>query len=81
MPRRLWRRFLLVDVRMSPFELFEEMRHNGKQMAVVVEPGGSPLGLVTLEDLIESVIGSVHDEFDRPADHGGAGARDQGVSV
>lgn len=79
-PRRLWRSFLQVDVRMSPFELFEEMRHNGKQMAVVVEPGGSPLGLITLEDLIESVIGSVRDEFDhRPA--AGAHSRGQGVQV
>lgn len=65
-PRNLWRSFLVVDVRMSPYELFEEMRHQGQQMAVVVEPGGSPLGLVTLEDLIESVIGSVNDEFDQP---------------
>ncbi len=65
-PHKLWRSFLLVDVRMSPFELFEELRHQGQQMAVVVEPGGSPLGLITLEDLIESVIGSVTDEFDKP---------------
>ncbi|PID80646.1 hypothetical protein CSB20_06410, partial [bacterium DOLZORAL124_64_63] len=80
-PQQLRRSFLVVDVRMSPFELFEEMRHSGKQMAVVAEPGGSPLGLVTLEDLIESVIGSVRDEFDRPAVAGGADLRDQGVSV
>ena len=65
-PRKLWRSFLLVDVRMSPFELFEELRHQEQQVAVVVDPGGSPLGLITLEDLIESVIGSVNDEFDLP---------------
>jgi magnesium and cobalt exporter, CNNM family len=63
-PRKMWKSFLLVDVRMSPYELFEELRHQSKQMAVVVDPGGSPLGLITLEDLIESVIGSVNDEFD-----------------
>ncbi len=65
-PRKLWRSFLLVDVRMSPFELFEELRHQEQQVAVVVDPGGSPLGMITLEDLIESVIGSVNDEFDLP---------------
>ena len=65
-PRKLWRSFLLVDVRMSPFELFEELRQQEQQVAVVVDPGGSPLGLITLEDLIESVIGSVNDEFDLP---------------
>ncbi len=65
-PRKLWRSYLLVDVRMSPYELFEELRHQGMQLAVVVDPGDSPLGIITLEDLIESVIGSVMDEFDRP---------------
>jgi len=65
-PHKLWRSFLLVDVRMSPYELFEELRHQGQQSAVVVDPGGNPLGMITLEDLIESVIGSVTDEFDLP---------------
>ncbi len=74
-PRKLWRSFLLVDVRMSPYELFEELRHQGQQLAVVVDPGGNPLGMVTLEDLIESVIGSVSDEFDRPVESGQERAR------
>ncbi len=65
-PRKLWRNFLLVDVRMTPFELFEDLRHLEQQVAVVVEPGGNPIGMITLEDLIESVIGSVSDEFDGP---------------
>ena len=64
-PRKLWRTFLLVDERMSPYELFEELRGQGRQMAVVVDAHGNPLGLVTLEDLIEMVMGSVRDEFDR----------------
>ncbi len=64
-PRKLWRTFLLVDERMSPYELFEELRGQGRQMAIVVDAGGNPLGLVTLEDLIEMVMGSVRDEFDR----------------
>ena len=66
-PRRLWRSFLLVDVRMSPYELFEELRSQERQLAVVVDPGGNALGLITLEDLIETVIGSIHDEFDAAA--------------
>ena len=65
LPRRLWRPLLLVDVRMSPYELFEEMRYGNAQMAGVVDPRGNLLGLITLEDLIESVFGSIHDEFDR----------------
>lgn len=64
-PRKLWRTFLLVDERMSPYELFEELRSQGRQVAVVVDAQGNPLGLVTLEDLIEMVMGSVRDEFDQ----------------
>jgi CBS domain containing-hemolysin-like protein len=32
---------------------------------VVTDPRGNLLGMITLEDLIETVIGSIHDEFDR----------------
>ncbi len=63
-PLKLWRSFLLVDVRMFPYELFEELRSQSEQLAIVVEPSGAALGLITLEDLIEAVIGSVSDEFD-----------------
>ncbi|MFH2051874.1 MAG: CNNM domain-containing protein [bacterium] len=63
-PRSLRRGFLLVDARMSPYELFEELHSQGRQLAVVIDPAGNPLGMITLEDLIESVMGSISDEFD-----------------
>jgi CBS domain containing-hemolysin-like protein len=66
-PRRLWRPFVLVDARMTPYEVFEELRAQGNQMAAVCDPAGNPLGLITLEDLIETVLGSIHDEFDPQA--------------
>ncbi len=66
LPRRFIRPFLLVDERMSPYELFEELRSQGRQLAVVVNGSGNPLGMITLEDLIETVIGSIQDEFDPP---------------
>lgn len=66
-PRRLLRPFVLVDARMTPYEVFEELRGQGNQMAAVCDAGGNPLGLITLEDLIETVMGSIHDEFDPQA--------------
>ena len=71
-PRRLWRPFVLVDARMSPYEVFEELRGQANQMAAVCDPAGNPLGLITLEDLIETVMGSIHDEFDPQAAAGPA---------
>lgn len=63
-PGNLWRRLLLVDRRMSPYGLFEEMRSQQRQLAIVVDPVGNPVGMITLEDLIEVVFGSLRDEFD-----------------
>ena len=44
---------------------------------MVVDDNGNPEGLVTLEDLIETVIGSIDDEFDLAAVP--AGAADEGM--
>ncbi|MCK9995145.1 MAG: DUF21 domain-containing protein [Candidatus Krumholzibacteria bacterium] len=68
LPRKFIRSFLLVDERMSPYELFEELRSQSRQLAVVVDGSGNPRGMITLEDLIETVVGSIQDEFDPPAD-------------
>lgn len=67
LPPHLRRSILLVDGRLDAYELFEEMRAQGRQLAVVADPDGNPEGLVTLEDLIETVVGSIDDEFDLAA--------------
>ncbi|HEY4978396.1 MAG TPA: transporter associated domain-containing protein, partial [Candidatus Acidoferrum sp.] len=45
-------------------ELLSELRTRHVGMAIVVDEFGSVLGLVTMEDLIEQLIGEIHDEFD-----------------
>ncbi|MBA4377582.1 MAG: hypothetical protein C0395_02845 [Gemmatimonas sp.] len=67
-PDALLRTCPRVDREMSPWGLFEEMRWQRQQMAVVVDAGGNPLGMVTLEDLLEVLVGSIEDEFDDDAD-------------
>ena len=45
--------------------LLEELRNRGYQLAVVVDEYGGTAGLVTLEDLVEEIVGEVSDEHDR----------------
>ena len=41
-----------------------QFKHRHQHMAIVIDEHGGTLGLVTLEDLIEEVVGEVRDEFD-----------------
>ena len=45
-------------------ELFLDMKNNSVTMAIVLDEYGATAGLVTLEDLIEEIVGEIRDEYD-----------------
>ena len=46
-------------------DLLEELQDKGVQMAVVVDEYGGTEGLVTMEDVLEEIVGEIEDEFSR----------------
>lgn len=48
-------------------ELLQELQGRRQQMAIVVDEFGSTIGLVTLEDVVEEIVGDIADEYEATA--------------
>jgi len=60
------RRAYFVPETMLASTLLEEMRSRQLQMAIVIDEFGATVGLITLEDLLEQLVGEIWDEYDKP---------------
>ena len=63
-PKDYMRDAYYVPFSKSCGSLFDEMTEKRVQMAVVVDEYGGTAGIVTLEDLIEAIVGNIQDEYD-----------------
>ncbi len=70
--RDIARKPAYVPESMTAGDLIEELKRGGHNLAIVLDERGGTAGLVTMDDAIASIIGSIRDEFDsdgeRPAD-------------
>jgi len=62
--RNIMREPYFVPESMKCGVLFQELTARRVQMAVVVDEYGGTAGIVTLEDLVESIVGNIQDEYD-----------------
>jgi CBS domain containing-hemolysin-like protein len=66
-PPKLVRPVHFVPETKNAFDLLEELRTQRLQIAIVLDEYGGVAGLVTLEDLLEQLVGPISDEHDIPA--------------
>lgn len=62
--RRLARKALVVPESMDVSVLLKTMQKQRSQMAIVVDEYGGTSGMVTIEDIVEEIVGDIQDEFD-----------------
>jgi len=64
--REIMRLPLLLPESVSAEIILGEMRRRRTQMAILIDEYSGTAGLVTMEDLLEEIVGEVHDEFEAP---------------
>jgi len=62
--RKMARETLYIPETLPVNQLLHQFRHNRQHIAIVLDEFGGTAGLVTLEDLLEEIVGEVGDQFD-----------------
>jgi CBS domain containing-hemolysin-like protein len=62
--RKFMKEAFFVPETRKASELLLDMQKKGEQMAIVVDEYGGAVGIVTVEDLLEEIVGEIEDEYD-----------------
>ena len=46
-------------------EVFKELQKNKMQIAIIIDEDGGTAGLITMEDILEELVGDIYDEYDK----------------
>lgn len=63
--RSIMREIMVVPESMNTGKILQLMQHKHLQIAVVIDEYGGTAGLLTLEDLVEEIVGDIQDEHDK----------------
>ena len=63
---QIMRNVLVVPETKALTDLLAEFKHRKRHLAVVVDEFGSTAGVITVEDVLEQLVGEIEDEFDIP---------------
>ncbi|HUP75225.1 MAG TPA: hemolysin family protein [Acidimicrobiales bacterium] len=66
LPLEMLRRMLIVRPERRLEDVLRTMRRLRSHLGLVRDPGGRSLGIITLEDVLEALVGDISDETDRP---------------
>lgn len=64
--RSMLRKTIMVPDGMNALRVLQTMQKQRVHLAIVVDEYGGTIGLVTLEDLMEEIVGDIQDEYDEP---------------
>jgi len=62
--KKILRKPLFVPEKIKIDKLFEEMKNDNQQIAILLDEFSGVSGIVTMEDIVEEVVGNIRDEFD-----------------